>query len=290
MDSYQGYEVEIMRKGISMIEIIVSIAIAGIMLALLTMILSSSAREYNREASMLYGSSTARMVQLEIEDSIKEASYATCSFDNIDFGKAVGVYKRLIYIVPLKSGTLPYLLVLKDNNPDSKELHRVYFSNDLNSSVKVNTWRQQGLTMINKDTLSFEELTPEENSLLNTQLDSMLHRDFYSGLTRLSAPPSSGMAIDGAQDYYKINSLGTYCASVNNDNGEELVYLENINYQSYSALKSDGDNLVMNGIDDIEINQEGHESFNIKIRCDGTEYESHVFMKSYSRGGGLEKK
>jgi hypothetical protein len=50
------------------------------------------------------------------------------------------------------------------------------------------------------------------------------------------------------------------------------------------------DNLVMDGIDDIGIIQNGRDSFDVIIRCGEEEYSSSVIMRSYARGIGLEKK
>lgn len=279
-----------MKKGFTMIEVMVSIAITGIILALLIMIMNSAGSRYNVEKSRLYDSSTARALQLEIEDSIKEASYATCSFDSLGLEMASGEIKNLIYIKPQKPGTSPYMLVLKNKSSSGWELHRVYYNNSLNSRTNVNTWRQQGTSTMEKSSFTFAELTPEEISVLNSQVDSYMCTYLLSGLTRLASPPASNICMEDLHDYYKNNNSDEYLAFTSSSQEVSLIYLENIKYEYYARMSISGDNLVMDGIDNIEIMQNGRNSFDILIRCGEEEYTSSVIMRNYARGVGLEKK
>jgi prepilin-type N-terminal cleavage/methylation domain-containing protein len=279
-----------MKKGFTMIEVIVSIALTGIILALLTMIMNSASREYSVGKSRLYNSSTARAVQLEIEDSIKEASFATCSFDNLGLGKASGDTKRLIYVKPQKPGTSPYMLVLKNKSSSGWELHRMYCDNNINSKTYVNEWKQQGTSTVHKACFAFAELTPEEMSMVNSQVDSYMGSHMLSGLTKLSNPPTTKIEIEDLQNYYKKDNPDEYLAYTSSIDEASLVYLENIKYEYCTSMSTKVDNLVMDGIDDIGIIQNGRDSFDVIIRCGEEEYSSSVIMRSYARGIGLEKK
>jgi len=278
-----------MKKGLTLIEVVVSIALTGLVLSLLTMIANYSNREYSAERSKLYNSSTARAVQLEIEDSIKEASYATCQFDNIGIGKASDGVKRLIYINPKKPGTSPYMLVLKNKNSSGWELHRIYYTNSLGSRKYVNEWSKQGTSTVRKACFAFDGLTPEEMNMVNSQVDSYIKSYMLSGLTLQSNPPASIIGLEG-MEYYKMDESEEYSAYVISHEEASLIYFENIKYEYFTRMDTTVDNLVMDGIDDIDIIQNGKESFEVMIRCGDEEYKSNIVMRSYIRGVGLEKK
>lgn len=278
-----------MKKGLTLIEVVVSIALTGLVMSLLTMITNYSNREYSAEKSKLYNSSTARAVQLEIEDSIKEASYATCQFDNLNIGKAQDGVKKLIYINPQKPGTSPYILVLKNKSNSGWELHRIYLNNSLSSKKYVNEWSKQGTSTVSKACFAFTGLTPEEMDMVNSQVDSYIKSYMLSGLTLQSNPPASNIGLDGMQ-YYKNDDSQEYSAYVGSLEKASLIYLENIKYEYFTKMDTTVDNLVIDGIDDINIIQNGNESFEVIIRCGDEEYKSNIVMRSYARGVGLEKK
>lgn len=277
-----------MKKGLTLIEVVVSIALTGIVMALLTMIMNSSGREYSVENSRLSDSSIARAVQLEIEDSIKEASYATCRFDNLGIGKAPDGVKRLIYVKPLKPGTSPYMLVLKNKSSSGWELHRIYYTGRLSTRRHVDAWMQQGASTVCKACFAFPELAPEEMDMVNSQIDSYIKSYMLSGLTMPSDPPEFDIGLEG--QYYKNGSSEEYSAYISSPEESSLVYIDNIEYEYFTGMDSITDNLVIDGIDDIEIIQDGRDSFKVIISCGKKEYTSSVIMRSYTRGVGLEKK
>lgn len=278
-----------MKKGFTMLEVIVSIAITGIILALLTMAMNFSEREYSTEKSRLYDSSTARAVQLEIEEAIKGASYATCSFDNLGIGEAPEGVKRLIYVKPQEPGAQPYILALKNNSGSGWELHRLYYDGKMISKKYVNAWRQQGTSTVYKARFAFDGLTGEEMDVLNSQVDGYIRSYMLSGLNMLSSPPAPDIGSEGMQ-YYKEDGSEECFAYVSSTGEASLVYLENIKYEYFTSMDITADNLVMDGIENMEIIQDGRDSFQVTIRCGEEEYTSSITMRSYVRGVGLEKK
>ena len=279
-----------MQKGLTLIEVIVSIAITGILIAILTLMVSTSGKEYALGKNSLESASVARVLQMEIENSIKEATYATCFFNHLGLYSLGPEYKGLIYIVPLKPGTSPYLLALRHNDSGEVILLRLYLSNRITSKVSISTWRQQGFSMVPAASMSFEALTDEEEALLNSQINDRIYSKMSSGLTELSSSPAVDASINGAQKYFQNASSGEYSAFVSFEGIKYIAYLEKIKYYRYDAMDFGTENIVMDGIKDINIFQEEKGRFLISIQCGDDTYISYAIMRSYTRGVRLEKK